>query len=274
MQTVQTMTVDGQEALFIPAGGGQTIINQHGQQIQLAPGGAGSVQLGGGQVLGQVFTVPKSDGTQPTFITPQGTPIQFSQPQQATQAFVTPSGQIIRAPVSNMMPQTVQLPNGQTVQVGSAAGGIPQVLQIPMATTTQTVPIQLPVNLANGQTVYQTFNVPVQLQNPAMPQFFQPQMQFVPQMPQVANVITPNGQIQQIQLTPISSLGQHLAQASAVATSQPQTQQHSVMSTPTTTTTVSLSQPSLTTTVSSAATTNNSANQVWIVSLKSSFIIS
>lgn len=147
------MTVDGQEALFIPAGGGQAIqINQQtgqpiqvqqapqAQQIQLGQGGqiqlgqgqqiqlgAGGVQLAGGQVLGQVFTVPKQDNVQQTFITPQGQQIQLGQQQQPQQTFVTPQGQIIRAP-ANMIPasnfpqtQTVQLPNGQTVQVNRVA---------------------------------------------------------------------------------------------------------------------------------------------------------
>lgn len=250
MQTVQTMTVDGQEALFIPAGGGQAIqLNQQpgqqiqlgqGQQIQIGPGG--SIQLGGGQVqlannqvLGQVFTVPKSE--QPTFISPQG---QIQLGQSHPQTFMTPSGQFLRAPTNLMtasnFPQTVQLPNGQSVQV-AASPGMSQVLQFPMATT-QTIPVQVPISLGNGQTVYQTVHVPIQLHSPSIQQLLQPQMQIIPQMPQLANVITPTGQIQQIQLTPISSL--------SLQTSQ------NHINTPATTTVAS--HPSITSTVSTVST--------------------
>lgn len=65
----------------------------------------------------------------------------------------------------------------------------------------QTIPVQVPINTGNGQTIYQTVHVPIQNFGNQMPQIIQPQMQIVPQFtPQFANIITPSGQIQQVQL--------------------------------------------------------------------------
>uniref|UniRef100_A0A1L8DIH9 Putative sp5 transcription factor n=1 Tax=Nyssomyia neivai TaxID=330878 RepID=A0A1L8DIH9_9DIPT len=162
VQPMQTLTVDGQEALFIPS-----MAN-----TQFA--GAQAVQINGQQAL------------------------------------ITPSGQIIRAP-TNVLPanilqnmsQPVQLPSGQSVQVRPASG-IPQVVQFPQMQ--QTIPVQVPISTANGQTVYQTVHVPLQSFVTQMPGLVQPQMQFIPQMAQVANIITPNGQIQQVHLAPMNPL--------------------------------------------------------------------
>jgi transcription factor Sp len=64
---------------------------------------------------------------------------------------------------------------------------MPQVVQFPMQP--QTIPVQVPITAGNGQTIYQTVNVPIQF-----PQIVQPHMQFIPQMAQqVANIITPSG---------------------------------------------------------------------------------
>lgn len=71
---------------------------------------------------------------------------------------------------------------------------------------TQTIPVQVPISTANGQTVYQTVHVPVQSFVTSMPGLVQPQMQIIPQLTQVANIITPSGQIQQIQLAPMNPL--------------------------------------------------------------------
>lgn len=88
---------------------------------------------------------------------------------------------------------------GQSVQVRPVA---PQVVQFPMAA--QTIPVQVPITTGNGQTIYQTVHVPIQNFGNQMPQIIQPQMQYIPQFTQqVANIITPSGQIQQIQLGPI-----------------------------------------------------------------------
>lgn len=153
MPQMQTVTIDGQEALFIPA-----------------------MSLAGGQQPQQIFS----------------------------------PGQIIRAPsvIPNLQNlQTVQLANGQSVAVRPS---LPQVVQFPMQ---QTIPIQVPITSANGQTIYQTVHFPVQLAAAAaVPNIIQAQ-QIVPQ---VANIITPNGQLQQVQIA--TSVGTQLPQTSVANT--------------------------------------------------------
>ncbi|PNF24575.1 hypothetical protein B7P43_G03062 [Cryptotermes secundus] len=175
---MQTVTVDGQEALFIPA---------------MPAGQHQAVQLAGGQAL------------------------------------ITPTGQIIRAPgvypaslLQNIGGQTVQMANGQNVAVRPAS--MPQVVQFPVQ---QTIPVQVPISTANGQTLYQTIHFPVQAFATAIPNIIQAsgsQMQMIPQLgqvptQQVAQIITPSGQIQQVQLASVAQLGS-LAQAQAQAQAQ------------------------------------------------------
>lgn len=90
---------------------------------------------------------------------------------------------------------------GQNVQV-RPAGGMPQVVQFP--SMQQTIPVQVPISTGNGQTIYQTIHVPLSTLAAQMPGLV-PQMQFFPQMTQVANIITPNGQIQQV-LAPMQGI--------------------------------------------------------------------
>ncbi|XP_054282401.1 transcription factor Sp4-like isoform X2 [Macrosteles quadrilineatus] len=152
---MQTVTVDGQEALFIPAGG---------QQVQLA----------GGQTL------------------------------------LTPTGQLIRSP--NVLPtsllqgQTLQFPGGQNVTVRPA---MPQVVQFPLQ---QTIPVQVPITTNNGQTVYHTVHFPLQAFATSLPNILQTsagQVQMIPQMsqmqPQIAQILTPSGQLQQVQLAQLAT---------------------------------------------------------------------
>lgn len=88
---------------------------------------------------------------------------------------------------------------------------MPQVVQFPMQQ--QTIPVQVPINTGNGQTIYQTVNVPIQCFGNQFSQIVQPQMQIIPQMAQqVANIITPSGQIQQVQLASIPFLQQQQQQ--------------------------------------------------------------
>ncbi|KAK4879228.1 hypothetical protein RN001_007374 [Aquatica leii] len=161
MQPMQTVTIDGQEALFIPA-----------------------MSLAGSQQPQQLFS----------------------------------PGQILRSP--SVLPanlqniQTVQLSNGQSVAVRPS---IPQVVQFPMQ---QTIPVQVPISSANGQTVYQTIHFPVQLAS--VPNIIQTQ-QIVPQM---ASILTPSGQLQQVQI------------ASASVTAQPSHTQQTPTSVATQTVTV------------------------------------
>lgn len=87
--------------------------------------------------------------------------------------------------------QTVQLSNGQSVAVRPQ---LQQVVQFPMQ---QTIPIQVPISSQNGQTIYQTIHFPVQLTTAsALPNIIQAQQI----APQFANILTPNGQLQQVQI--------------------------------------------------------------------------
>ncbi|KAF5273648.1 hypothetical protein FQR65_LT04648 [Abscondita terminalis] len=162
MQPMQTVTIDGQEALFIPA-----------------------MSLAGSQQPQQIFS----------------------------------PGQILRTP--NVLPanlqniQTVQLSNGQSVAVRPS---IPQVVQFPAMQ--QTIPVQVPISSANGQTIYQTIHFPVQLAT--VPNIIQTQ----PIVPQMASILTPSGQLQQVQI------------ASAQVTAQPSQSQQTPTSVATQTVTV------------------------------------
>ncbi|KAK9869483.1 hypothetical protein WA026_003237 [Henosepilachna vigintioctopunctata] len=167
MPQMQTVTVDGQEALFIPA-----------------------MSLAGGQQPQQLFS----------------------------------PGQIIRSPgvlpnLQNLQNlQTVQLSNGQSVAVRPS---LQQVVQFPMQ---QSIPIQVPISSQNGQTIYQTIHFPVQLTTAAaVPNIIQAQ-QIVPQM---ANIITPSGQLQQVQIAtsvqPQTPTSVTSASVQSEATSQPLT---------------------------------------------------
>ncbi|KFB52039.1 Sp5 transcription factor [Anopheles sinensis] len=197
MSQPQIVSLQGIPQQFLQ-GGGQLIQNQNGLFQMLQP--VQTISLDGGQ---EAFYVPAGglQGQQQVMAGAQAVQIN-GQP-----AFITPSGQIIRAPNGSVLPanflqnmtQAVQLPTGQNVQVRPAGTALPQVVQFPMQ---QTIPVQMPISTANGQTVYHTVQVPVQQFGSVM----QPQMQVIPQMPQMANIITPNGQIHQIQLTSLNPL--------------------------------------------------------------------
>lgn len=73
--------------------------------------------------------------------------------------------------------------SGQNVAVRPA--NMPQVVQFPMQ---QTIPVQVPISTANGQTLYQTIHFPVQAFATAIPNIIQTsgsQMQMIPQLGQV-----------------------------------------------------------------------------------------
>lgn len=53
-------------------------------------------------------------------------------------------------------------------------------------TMQQTVPVQVPIQTGNGQTIYQTVHVPLQAFAGQMPGLCQPQMQIFPQIAQVS----------------------------------------------------------------------------------------
>lgn len=74
--------------------------------------------------------------------------------------------------------------SGQNVAVRPAS--MPQVVQFPVQ---QTIPVQVPISTANGQTLYQTIHFPVQAFATAIPNIIQAsgsQMQMIPQLGQVS----------------------------------------------------------------------------------------
>ena len=76
--------------------------------------------------------------------------------------------------------------SGQNVAVRPAS--MPQVVQFPMQ---QTIPVQVPISTANGQTLYQTIHFPVQAFATAIPNIIQAsggQVQMIPQLSQVCGV--------------------------------------------------------------------------------------
>ncbi|XP_050431362.1 specificity protein transcription factor 3-like [Adelges cooleyi] len=150
-QNNQTITVDGQEALFIPGG------SNHGQ----------------------------------------GAPTIF-----------TPTGQIVR-PL-----QTIQLQSGQNISVRQS--NMPQVVQLPQVQ--QTISVQVPIS-SNGQTIYQTMHLPLQSFASSIPNIIQgnqgqlmqiPQLTQMTQSPQMAQIVTGNGQIQTVQLASPIGNGQQI----------------------------------------------------------------
>ncbi|XP_065352682.1 transcription factor Sp4-like isoform X2 [Cloeon dipterum] len=175
---LQTVTVDGQEAVFIPA-----------TALTSSPGGQGSGQ---------------------TLMTQTGQIIRTQVPSSSAQATVVNAGLL-----QNMVAQhTVQMaaPSGQQIIRGANA----QMVQFP--TMQQSIPVQVPVSTANGQTVYQTIHFPVQALTTTIPagnilssqgqtlqmiqQLSQPVTQQIqlPSQPQMAQIITSSGQIQQVQI--------------------------------------------------------------------------
>ena len=117
--------------------------------------------------------------------------------------------------------QIITLPGGQQMAVRPAAVAAPQMIQIPQPQMVQQMmQVQVPVS-QNGQTVLQTVQMPVQtMAAPAAPTYAQiPQIvqtssgqqivmqqvqiaqpQQAIQTPQFAQIITPTGQIQQVQV--------------------------------------------------------------------------
>ncbi|CAG2068259.1 unnamed protein product, partial [Timema podura] len=139
MQPMQTVTIDGQEALFIPAMPAtqpqamQTLITPSGQIIR-TPGifptsllqnvGGQTVQMANGNESSVIITNTLAHGSNHSFQV------------QSRAAWLTANFAV-----------------GQNVTVRPA--NIPQMVQFPMQ---QTIPVQVPISTSNGQTVYQTFH--------------------------------------------------------------------------------------------------------------------
>ncbi|KAH8306387.1 hypothetical protein KR018_009792, partial [Drosophila ironensis] len=263
---MQTVNIDGQEAIFIPnlntqlsqlataqpvnINGQQAFITPSGQILR-APAGANCIQL---QQLNGLAQAPEQQPqTQTQLISLPGTNIQIpvtsliqqqhqQHQQQQSQAASTGGGNAqgaagnggaaaqlpgsITIPGTNLqIPTSVAAANGLLGNIGSLLGGgqsiklengqlqlRPQLVQFPAQAVPQqqqqTVAVQIPVQTAGGQTIYQTVHVPVQTAAAAagggLPNLMQmpgaSQMQIIPQFSQIAQIVTPNGQIQQVQL--------------------------------------------------------------------------
>ncbi|KAK2723207.1 hypothetical protein QYM36_001772 [Artemia franciscana] len=126
------------------------------------------------------------------------------------------TGSTVRAPTASVVSPTVlhntAMQAGQAITVRPQASMQQNFVQIPMQ---QTIPVQIPVSTATGQTVYQTVNLPVQVISPSSLhqviqtpngqfQVIQPQVQSVPS-PQLAQFVTPNG-VQTFQIATVASI--------------------------------------------------------------------
>jgi len=128
-QQIQNIQIDGQEAIFIPAssfGSGQQAIQISGNQIISSPN----------------QTIVRSQGGQTT--------------QGAT---------LIQGGLGGLSNVTLaQLAGaGQTTMpVAVRQGNMVQTLQLPVGNFQQTIPVQVPISTANGQTILQTIHLPIQ----------------------------------------------------------------------------------------------------------------
>nr|AVT42516.1 zinc finger transcription factor Sp1-4 [Meridionale flava] len=131
---VQTITVDGHEAIFIPS-----LSSANNQQpIQLAPGGTQTI-LANGQTLIRANAV-------------QG---------QANASNVLQNiAQIASA--GNVTTQVGQNISMRSASATANAGNVLQAVQLPLHNMSQSIPVQVPVSNGTGQTIYQTIQVPIQ----------------------------------------------------------------------------------------------------------------
>ncbi|KAK8395253.1 hypothetical protein O3P69_006161 [Scylla paramamosain] len=175
---MQTVTIDGQEAIYIPASVQHAPTAAAGtQQIQIA--GNQAIFAPAGQIIRAQNIIQNVQGVgQPITVgsvRPSGTASGTGQQAAPTQA----------AQVGQMATQVMQ-------------SGVPQA----------TIPVQIPISTAGGQTVLQTIPFPVQI--PVIPNVVQANgqtLQVVPQLaqqvqaqPQLAQILLPNGQVQQVQM--------------------------------------------------------------------------
>ncbi|XP_062524335.1 transcription factor Sp3 isoform X9 [Bombyx mori] len=162
----------------------QQLLQIHPQLLQQQPGGVYGGCLVGGVAPMQAVTV---DGQDALFI-----PAQHAQNFSGMGQVSLVNGQLVRTPVlpAGFLQNVMHLPTGGGVAV---RGGM--------------VPVQVPVS-ANGHTVYQTLHLPLHAAHHA-PHHLQiiPQLQQMQAQPQVANVLTPSGQIQQIQIASLGNQG-------------------------------------------------------------------
>ena len=137
-QQVQSVQIDGQEALYIPA----STFGATGQQ---------TFQIAG---TNQIFTQPAatSQPAQTVVRTSTGTGQSTSTTQQTA---VLQGVQGL-----NNMTQLTQLAGGQTVAL-TRPGNVMQTLQLPANSLQQAIQVQVPIQTQNGQMLYQTMQLPI-----------------------------------------------------------------------------------------------------------------
>lgn len=124
---------------------------------------------------------------------------------------------------------------GRQLQLQTAPAGF-QLVNLPLQQSAlSTLPVQVPVSAANGQTLLQTFQLPVATASAATTAATSQQLQLLPQsqVPQYAQLLTPSGHVQHVQVVPAQQYGAvmaplaaaqpaELAASAAVATSSQQ----------------------------------------------------
>jgi len=151
-QQIQNIQLESGEAIFIPASSLTS-----GQQ---------AIQISGNQIL---------SSPNQTIVRAQGSSGQNNQ-QTVIQSV---------AGVSNV--NFTQLTGGQpTLPVAVRQGNVLQTLQLPISNVQQTIPVQVPISTANGQTILQTIHLPIQaIQAVAAGNVQQVTAQVIPQLGQV-----------------------------------------------------------------------------------------
>ncbi|KAK3890752.1 hypothetical protein Pcinc_005324 [Petrolisthes cinctipes] len=236
---MQTVTIDGQEAIYIPASV-QHAPTAATQQIQIA--GNQALFAPAGQIIRAQSLIQNVQGV--------GQPIAVSGVRTSSATGGNNGAQAATA-------QAAQVSQMATQVMQSGVTGVPQA----------TIPVQIPISTAGGQTVLQTIPFPVQI--PVIPNVVQANgqtLQVMPQFaqqvqaqPQIAQILLPNGQLQQVQMLWGSTAGMmSLGSAglgstmSQLATSQPITTSTWATST--------ISTPTVALPAGHSSTTTNTAN--------------
>ncbi|KAF0313976.1 hypothetical protein FJT64_001569 [Amphibalanus amphitrite] len=177
------------------------------------------------------------DGQEATFI-PAGTHGSLVSGAQFLSGaqLVRPQNLIGSNVVQSVGTQAISLSPGRQLQV-QTPNGI-QFVQVPVQQSMQTISVQIPMSTAGGQTVYQTVQLPVAAAGGAQQLQLMPQIQVGGAMPQYAQVLTPSGQLQQVQVVPAHHLASLQQAAAAPATAASTSSQPTSLSTTTSTTSV------------------------------------
>ncbi|KAF6214832.1 hypothetical protein GE061_009575 [Apolygus lucorum] len=213
--TVPIQQNGGEQKNYVSTSGAPTMISVQGmpgQYIQVS--GTGNSGSGGNAGLTYSVVQPQTPQTnqaaqQLQTITVDGQEAVFI-PGGAGGLGTLVSPQLLRATTQqpNNILQSATLFPGQNVSVRPNTNQVVQMQQ-------STIPVQVPITTSNGQTIYQTVHFPVQSFT-SVPNILQNAPMVTQQYPQhmgttqVAQMVMPSGQIQQVQvLTPGAQQGQH-----------------------------------------------------------------